>query len=78
MNEDKKKEKHESSAPDPVTSTFYDYKAEFRRIVWPSNQVLIKHTITVIVVSLLFGAYIATLDGVFSFGLRNFILFFLG
>ena len=78
MNEDKKKDKHESSGPDPVTSIVHEYKAEFRRIVWPSNQILFKHTVTVIVVSLLFGAYIATLDGVFGLGLRNFIQLFLG
>jgi len=78
MNEDKKKERHESAAPDAITSTFHDYKAEFRRIVWPSNKVLFKHTVTVIVVSLLFGAYIALLDGVFGFGLQRFIQLFLG
>ena len=49
-----------------IKRVFYDYKAEFNRIVWPSRETLIKHTVTVIVVSLLFGAYIALNDGVFG------------
>lgn len=42
---------------------FNELKGEFRKIVWPSREDLIKQTITVIAVSLLFGAYIAVLDG---------------
>jgi preprotein translocase subunit SecE len=75
MNDDKKK--HEVATHDPVTGIFHEYKAEFRRIVWPSGQILFKHTVTVIVVALLFGAYIALLDGVFSFGLQSFIELFI-
>ena len=47
-----------------VKSTFRAYKAEFRKIVWPSWPTLFKHTATVIVVSLIFGAYIALTDGI--------------
>ena len=49
-----------------IKKVFYDFKGEFNRIVWPSRETLIKHTVTVIVVSLLFGAYIALNDGVFG------------
>jgi len=44
-----------------------EYMAEFKRIVWPTRDVLIKETITVITISLIFGAYIAILDGAFGF-----------
>jgi len=43
-----------------------EFRAEFRKIVWPSREELMKHTVTTIVISLLFGAYIALLDGGFG------------
>lgn len=76
MNDDKKNA-NEERTHDPVTGVFQTYRAEFRRIVWPSNQILFKHTVTVIVVALLFGAYIALLDGVMGFGLQHFIQLFI-
>ena len=54
------------SGESPVKSIFSDYRGEFRKIVWPSREETFKHTVTVIVVSLLFGAYIALTD--FAFG----------
>ena len=44
-----------------------EYVGEFKRIVWPSRQELFKETVTVIMVSLLFGLYITILDGAFGF-----------
>ena len=72
MNDDKKK-KNTDGGVDPVTGVVQEYKAEFRRIVWPSKQVLFKHTVTVVAVSALFGAYIALMDFGFGLGLRQFI-----
>jgi preprotein translocase subunit SecE len=43
-----------------------EFWAEFKRIVWPSREDLMKQTLTVIVISLIFGAYIAVLDGAFA------------
>ena len=43
-----------------------EYWAEFKRIVWPTREVLLKETITVITISLIFGVYIAILDGAFG------------
>ena len=61
-----KKEYNGEKAPKKnwFQAKYAEYLAEFRKIVWPSRQELIKQTITVIVVSLLFGAYIAALDGI--------------
>ena len=50
-----------------LRDVYHTYKAEFRKIVWPSRETLIKHTITVITVSAIFGAYIALAD--FGFGI---------
>ena len=53
-------------AVDTGTGVFHKYKAEFRKIVWPSRETLIKHTITVVMVSAMFGALIAAYDGIFG------------
>ena len=56
-----------------VVNVYQTYKAEFRKIVWPTRETLIKHTATVIVVSLIFGAYIAALDGGFGWLFGRFV-----
>ena len=65
MSENSKKTKSQDG-PSPVQGIITTYKAEFKKIVWPSRQTLIKHTLTVVVVSLIFGAYIAVTDGIFG------------
>jgi preprotein translocase SecE subunit len=52
-----------------------EYVAEFKRIVWPTREVLINQTVTVVVVSLGFGIYIAILDGAFGFLFSKFAYF---
>jgi preprotein translocase subunit SecE len=76
MNEEKKpsKKKEASEGGDNVVRGVYQtYKAEFRKIVWPSRETLIKHTVTVIAVSLIFGAYIALADGAFGVLFNEFV-----
>jgi preprotein translocase SecE subunit len=43
-----------------------ELRGEFRKIVWPSRETLIKHTVTTLVISLLFGAFITLLYGLFG------------
>jgi len=64
--ENKKHDSKNTEGPSAVQGIVRTYRAEFKKIVWPSRETLIKHTITVIVVSLIFGAYIALTDGVFG------------
>lgn len=68
MNDDKKKEKKtaDGGGENAVKGVYQTYRAEFRKIVWPSRETLFKHTITVIAVSLIFGVYIALNDAVFG------------
>ena len=67
--------KTDSGGKNVLREIYQTYKAEFRKIVWPSRETLIKHTITVIAVSLMFGAYIALVDGGFSFLFGRFVNF---
>lgn len=68
MDENKKetKKKDEAYKVPFLTRIWRTYYAEFRKIVWPTKETLVKHTITVAVVSLLFGAYIALVDGILT------------
>jgi preprotein translocase subunit SecE len=63
----KKDAKKEVAKKNFIVEKFTEYRAEFRKIVWPSREELLKHTVTTIVISLIFGAFIALLDGVFGF-----------
>jgi len=62
----KKNKKKDGKRGDFVTNTYTTYRSEFSKIVWPSRQDLAKKTVTVVAISLLFGAYIAMLDGAFG------------
>ena len=42
------------------------YRGEFAKITWPGRPELIRKTITVAIVSGLFGIYLSVLDGVFG------------
>jgi len=69
-NEENKKQdskKHEPKAErSQLQNIIRTYRSEFLKIVWPSRETLIKHTITVVAVSLMFGIYIAITDGIFG------------
>ncbi len=59
------------------SETVADYKAEFKKIVWPTKQELAKKTVTVILTSLLVGVIITCMDMVYSGG-YDYILTLLG
>ena len=77
--EKKSKAKKQSKKSDKPSfaETVADYKAEFKKIIWPNRSETVKNTITVIVTSLLIGAIIFCMDTVFAGG-YNFILGLLG
>ena len=50
------------------SDTIADYKAEFRKIIWPKKDEMIKKTVTVVFTSLLVGVIIFGIDTVYSFG----------
>lgn len=71
------KQAAETKQPKPVQAakkknsdrdTFADYKAEFKKIIWPDRADMVKRTATVIVTSLLVGVIIFCMDTVFSAG----------
>ncbi|MDR1644153.1 MAG: preprotein translocase subunit SecE [Clostridiales bacterium] len=49
-----------------------EFTIEFKKIQWPSRAELIKETLTVIIICIIFGAYIAILDSGFGFGFSAF------
>lgn len=45
---------------------FKGVRSEFKKIVWPSFDVLAKQTVTVIIVSLIIGGLVAGIDTIFG------------
>lgn len=52
-----------------VISFFKGVKAEFKKIIWPDRDTLIKQLVAVLVVTVIVGALIALID----FGFQNLI-----
>lgn len=57
-----------NSESTPKKSWFDGLKAEFRKIIWPGKQDLVKQTSAVLVVSVVLGIIIALLDFVVQHG----------
>ena len=72
-----KKQKPKKNTKPSFSETVADYKAEFKKIVWPTKQELAKRTVTVILTSLLVGVIITCMDFVYSGG-YDWILSLLG
>ena len=51
-------------------SWFKGLKAEFKKIIWPDRNSLVKETTAVLVVSVLLGAIIFVVDFVARFGIE--------
>lgn len=52
---------------------FAEYKAEFKKIIWPSRPEIVKRTFTVVVTSLMVGVVIFCMDTVFTAGYSSII-----
>ena len=48
---------------------FKGVKAEFKKIIWPSKDLVARETIAVIIISIVLGVIIAILDWLFQLGL---------
>lgn len=63
--------KTEKSAKDKKKKSgfFKSLKAEFKRIVWPDKDQIVKETTAVVIVTVILGAVIALLDFLLKLGL---------
>ncbi len=52
-----------------VQEFYKGLKAEFRKIVWPTQEMLTKQTAAVVSISIFLGLLIAVLDWIFQMGL---------
>ena len=50
-------------------SWFKGLKAEFKKIIWPDKNTLVKETVAVIVCSVLLGGIIAIVDALIQYGI---------
>ena len=62
----------EKSSKKSLGTALVDLKGEFKKIIWPSKQELVKKTITVIIACGIVGALIIVFDYTFGLGLEQF------
>ncbi|NMA84628.1 MAG: preprotein translocase subunit SecE [Epulopiscium sp.] len=53
-----------------VQKFYKGFKSEFKKIIWPNRQTLLKQTTTVIVLSVLVGVIISVMDFVIGTGIH--------
>lgn len=62
----------ESDKTNSKIQEFYKgLKAEFRKIVWPTRDLLVKQTVSVLTISIFLGVVIALFDWGFQWGLTR-------
>ena len=54
-----------------ISGFFSEYKSEVKKIIWPGPRSVVKNTIIVLVICLIFGAFVWVLDLLFSFGISE-------
>ena len=61
--------KKESKNENKVKKHFFkDFKAELKKVIWPTPKQLINNTVAVVTIVLITAAIVFALDGVFRFG----------
>ncbi|GHU63659.1 hypothetical protein FACS189418_7390 [Clostridia bacterium] len=69
----KQKENQSSEKNTAKKSWWKSFKAEFKRITWPTRPQVIQETSTVITISFALGVLIAIMDMVIKYGLNQII-----
>lgn len=54
----------------PKVKFFDGVKAEFKKIIWPDKDTLLKQSVAVVAVSIVLGAVIALIDMVVQYGVN--------
>lgn len=57
-----------------VASFLKESKIELKKVTWPTREDAIRHTVVVIILSLVIAAFLGTLDKIFQFLLSVFVL----
>ena len=64
-------EEKASKAPKAPKVKFFDgVKAEFKKIIWPDKDTLLKQSVAVVIVSIIMGAFIALIDVIAQYGVN--------
>lgn len=59
----------EKTAKTQKKSWFKGLQAEFKKVVWPDRNTLVKQTTAVVSVSILLGALISIVDAILKYGI---------
>ena len=60
--------------PKKAISFIKEVRIELKRVTWPTRQETIKHTLFIIIFSLVVAAFLGGLDFLFSYLLNRFII----
>ena len=61
--------KNESKNENKVKKHFFkDFKAELKKVIWPSPKQLVNNTVAVVTIVLITAVIVVVLDGIFKFG----------
>jgi len=63
-----------SQWPKKAISFLKEVRIELKRVTWPTRQETIKHTLFIIIFSLVVAAFLGGLDFLFSYLLNRFII----
>ena len=69
----KTKKKSKPSVKERVVAFWKGVKAEFRKIIWPEKDTLLKQSVAVVIISVITGALIAVIDRLLQYGI-NFLV----
>ena len=70
MAEKEKKGKSGAKENGRVLGWFDGLKAEFRKIIWPDRQTLLKHTVAVVAITAVLGVLISVFDAAILEGIN--------
>ena len=54
----------------PKIKFFDGVKSEFKKIIWPDKNTLLKQSVAVVIVSIVLGAIIAVVDMIMQYGVN--------
>lgn len=69
-----KEKKAKSEKSSKMKEWFKGIKAEFKKIIWPDKDKLVKETIAVVIASLVIGFVIAALDTLIQIGFDKLLM----
>ncbi|MBI2639416.1 MAG: preprotein translocase subunit SecE [Candidatus Sungbacteria bacterium] len=60
--------------PNKIITFLKEARVEIKKVIWPTKNETLRHTLAVILISLGVAGFLGALDFIFTFILNNFVL----